>query len=208
MFSCHTPVEAREEADSATKVTAQSTITRSVNGFVRDDSSGEPIPYANVFLAGTSRGSTTNEDGYFVLSKIAPGSYKLNVTMMGYRAVLRELTLSDAQNSRVDIRLIEDILQTEGVTVEASYSELKKSVQSSQIKLDIKDYSRALMEKDGVWAGFRCKIGSEDSSAEWAATMQALDEVGYRGWGSAEVSGGERERLADIARRMDDVASR
>ncbi|MAW77142.1 MAG: xylose isomerase [Planctomycetes bacterium] len=83
-----------------------------------------------------------------------------------------------------------------------------KKLGTRTIKLDIKDYSRALMEKDGVWAGFRCKIGSEDSSAEWAATMQALDEVGYRGWGSAEVSGGERERLADIARRMDDVASR
>ena len=72
LISCHTPVEAREKADSGTKVTAKSTITRSVNGFVRDDSSGEPIPYANVFLAGTSHGSTTNEDGYFVLSKIAP----------------------------------------------------------------------------------------------------------------------------------------
>jgi len=143
LFSCHTPVEAREQADSVTKVTAQSTITRSVNGFVRDDSSGEPIPYANVFLAGTRHGTTTNEDGYFVLSEIAPGSYKLNVTMMGYRAVLRELTLAEAQNSRVDIRLIEDILQTEGVTVEASYSELKKSVQSSHIKLDIEEINSA-----------------------------------------------------------------
>jgi hexulose-6-phosphate isomerase len=79
---------------------------------------------------------------------------------------------------------------------------------SRTIKVDIKDYSRALMEKDGVWAGFRCEIGNEDSSVEWAETMKALDQVGYRGWGSAEVSGGGRDRLADIARRMDDVSSR
>ncbi|MGE4632923.1 MAG: sugar phosphate isomerase/epimerase family protein [Planctomycetota bacterium] len=83
-----------------------------------------------------------------------------------------------------------------------------KKLGSRTIKVDIKDYSRALMEKDGVWAGFRCKIGSEDSSVEWAETMQELDRVGYRGWGSAEVSGGGRERLTDIARRMDDVSSR
>ena len=143
LLSCHTPVEARAEENSVTKVTAQSTITRSVSGFLRDDSSGEPIAYANVFLAGTPHGSTTNEEGYFVLSEIVPGSYKLNVTMMGYRTVLRELTIAEAQNSRVDIRLIEDILQTEGVTVEALYSELKKSVQSSQIKLDIKEINSA-----------------------------------------------------------------
>lgn len=83
-----------------------------------------------------------------------------------------------------------------------------KKLGSRTIKVDIKDYSRALMEKDGVWAGFRCKIGNEDSSVEWAETMQELDRVGYRGWGSAEVSGGGRERLTDIARRMDDVSSR
>ncbi|NRA76358.1 MAG: sugar phosphate isomerase/epimerase [Planctomycetes bacterium] len=83
-----------------------------------------------------------------------------------------------------------------------------KKLGSRTIKVDIKDYSRALMEKDGVWAGFRCKIGNEDSSVEWAETMQELDRVGYRGWGSAEVSGGGRERLADIAKRMDDVSSR
>jgi hypothetical protein len=38
--------------------------------------------------------------------------------------------------------------------------------------------------------------------------MKALDEVGYRGWGSAEVSGGGKERLAEISRRMDEVSSR
>ncbi len=143
LISYHTRAEARNEINSTTKVTIQSTITRSVSGFIRDDASGEPIAYANVFLAGTPHGSTTSEEGYFVLSDIVPGSYKLSVTMIGYRAIIHELTLAETQNSRVDIRLTEDILQTEGVTVEASYSELKKSVQSSQIKLDIKEINSA-----------------------------------------------------------------
>ena len=38
--------------------------------------------------------------------------------------------------------------------------------------------------------------------------MKALDEIGYRGWATAEVAGGDRARLADIARRMDDVLAR
>jgi hypothetical protein len=28
-------------------------------------------------------------------------------------------------------------------------------------------------------------------------------EIGYTGWATAEVKGGGRERLADVARRMD-----
>ena len=76
------------------------------------------------------------------------------------------------------------------------------------LKLDIKDYSRRLMESEGVWAGFRCKIGDPDSSVGWASVMSELRRIGYRGWGSAEVSGGGKERLLEISQRMDDVLSR
>ena len=40
-------------------------MTASINGFVRDDASGEPISYANVFLSNSSIGAATNSDGYF-----------------------------------------------------------------------------------------------------------------------------------------------
>ena len=45
-------------------------------------------------------------------------------------------------------------------------------------------------------------IGCE-GDCDWPAVMQALDDIGYEGWGTAEVSGGDRERLKDIADRMD-----
>lgn len=69
------------------------------------------------------------------------------------------------------------------------------------VKLDIKEYSRKLRDKSGPYAGFRVKLG--DGDCDWPAVMQALDEIGYEGWGTAEVAGGGRERLADIAARMD-----
>ena len=70
-------------------------------------------------------------------------------------------------------------------------------------KLDIKDYSRKKLNDEGRWAGFRVKIGEGD--AGWPAVMRALDEIGYEGWCAAEVSGGDRERLAEIAANMDRV---
>ncbi len=69
------------------------------------------------------------------------------------------------------------------------------------IKIDIKDYSRKLARDKGVWEGF--KVGLGDGDANWAAVNRALKEIGYSGWGSAEVKGGDRLRLEEIKARMD-----
>ena len=70
-------------------------------------------------------------------------------------------------------------------------------------KLDLKDYSRKKLNDEGRWAGFGVQIGEGD--AGWARVMKALDEIGYTGWGTAEVGGGGRERLAQIAANIDRV---
>jgi hexulose-6-phosphate isomerase len=71
------------------------------------------------------------------------------------------------------------------------------------LKLDVKDYSRRLRDEQGLWKGFDAKIG--DGDADWPAVMAALDEIGYEGWATAEVSGGDEVRLQEISERMDRV---
>jgi L-ribulose-5-phosphate 3-epimerase len=71
------------------------------------------------------------------------------------------------------------------------------------LKLDIKEYSRKKRDDQGLWKGFDVEIGEGDCG--WPAVMAALDEIGYAGWATAEVGGGGRKRLADIAARMDRV---
>jgi L-ribulose-5-phosphate 3-epimerase len=70
-------------------------------------------------------------------------------------------------------------------------------------KLDIKEYSRDKQNNEGLWKGFNVKIG--EGSIDWAAVRAELEKIGYSGWATAEVSGGDRERLADIAARMNKV---
>lgn len=71
------------------------------------------------------------------------------------------------------------------------------------LKIDVKGYSLELMESDGIWSGFQAEIGEGD--ADWPAVMAALDDLHLATWATAEVSGGDRDRLADIAARMDRV---
>jgi len=71
------------------------------------------------------------------------------------------------------------------------------------MKLDIKEYSRSLRDKQGPYAGFGAELGEGD--CDWPAVLKALDEIGYTGWGTAEVRGGDRARLAEISTRMDKI---
>jgi hexulose-6-phosphate isomerase len=62
---------------------------------------------------------------------------------------------------------------------------------------------RKLDVKDRTKAGEQQKIGEGD--ADWSAVREALKEIGYRGWAAAEVRGGDRDELADVLARMDQV---
>jgi len=74
------------------------------------------------------------------------------------------------------------------------------------VKLDIKEYSRKLQNTKGPGAGFRVEVG--DGDCDWPAVMKALKTIGYSGWATAEVRGGNRERLKEIADRMDRAFSK
>jgi len=73
-------------------------------------------------------------------------------------------------------------------------------------KIDVKGFSRKKRDAEGLWKGFAVKIG--DGDCGWPAVRTALDEIGYDGWATAEVSGGGAKRLADVAARMDRVLGR
>lgn len=65
-------------------ITGHSQGTYSLSGRLNDSNTGEPIPFANVFLANTLIGSSSKEDGTFFLDKIPVGKYDLTVSMLGY----------------------------------------------------------------------------------------------------------------------------
>lgn len=73
------------------------------------------------------------------------------------------------------------------------------------LKLDAKEYSLAKMNETGIWTGFDVDLG--DGDCNWAEVNAALRAVGYSGWASAEVLGGDRMRLAEIRRRMELIAA-
>ncbi len=70
-------------------------------------------------------------------------------------------------------------------------------------KVHVKDYSRKKQFDEGTWKGFDVELG--DGETDWAAVRAELAKVGYTGWVTAEVAGGDRDRLADLAARMNRI---
>jgi len=67
------------------------------------------------------------------------------------------------------------------------------------VKLDIKGYSNRRADADGPGKGF---TDIADGDIDWAAVRAALRDVGFTGWVSAEVGGGDVPRLATVLDQM------
>jgi L-ribulose-5-phosphate 3-epimerase len=71
------------------------------------------------------------------------------------------------------------------------------------VKIDVKEFSRKRYVEEESWKGFDVPLGEGD--VDWPAVREALRSVDFQGWATAEVKGGDRKRLADVAARMDRV---
>ena len=56
-----------------------------ISGTISDEYSGEVLPFANVFLKNTRKGTSTNTDGYFTLTSIPSDTSWIVVNYLGYK---------------------------------------------------------------------------------------------------------------------------
>ena len=64
-----------------------------VKGFVYDKASGEPVPFSNVYFKGTTIGANTDLNGFFTITRIPPGTYKLLVTNLDFDTITESITI-------------------------------------------------------------------------------------------------------------------
>jgi hypothetical protein len=89
----------------------------SISGTIKDQSSGETLFGATVFIENSSIGTTTNEYGFYSITA-AEGNYTLIISYLGFEDSSKEITLNSDQNLNVELsessnQLTEIVLQTE-----------------------------------------------------------------------------------------------
>ena len=93
--------------------------TGTIRGVVIEDSNGEPFPFANVVIVGTTMGTSTDFDGAFEL-QVSPGTYDLEIsfisfetiTITGIEVVEGEVTLFDNIRLKEESELLQEVVVT------------------------------------------------------------------------------------------------
>ena len=89
-----------------------------IHGVVKDSQSGERLPNAMLLIKGTTIGTKTNLEGYFVLARVPDSVFTLQARYVGYEVLeLKIDPKNEADNVVLELRQQDIILQ--GVTVVA-----------------------------------------------------------------------------------------
>lgn len=92
----------------------------SVYGKVVDESNGEELIGANIFLQGTTLGAASDLEGNFNIKTIPEGTYTLVASMIGYsKVIISDVNITAGSNFKLDISLKSEAYQTEEVLITA-----------------------------------------------------------------------------------------
>ncbi|WP_053970783.1 TonB-dependent receptor [Mangrovimonas sp. ST2L15] len=111
--------------------------TYSISGTIKDQSNGETLMGATVYLEGTNFGTTTNEYGFFSLQAPA-GNYTLTISYIGYNAVKQEVSLTKNLNFNLELEESSTALDEVIIKAEQSESISLRDPQMSVSKLNAK----------------------------------------------------------------------
>jgi outer membrane receptor protein involved in Fe transport len=84
------------------------------------DAKKEGLPSANVLIVGTTLGAVTDMEGYYTILNIPPGTYSVQIRLVGYRSQTSKNVLITVNNTtKLDVTLEDESITTEAVVVTA-----------------------------------------------------------------------------------------
>ncbi|MCD6277188.1 TonB-dependent receptor [candidate division WOR-3 bacterium] len=104
-----------------------------IKGIVKDER-GKPLENVNIVVVETGIGTTTDENGEYVIKNLPQGDYTIKATIIGYAPQTKRISLTANQPINVDFVLRVLPVRIEGVTVMAkSYNPFGYNLKGSQI---------------------------------------------------------------------------
>jgi Family of unknown function (DUF5686)/CarboxypepD_reg-like domain len=71
------------------------------------DQNNKPVPFVNILIENTYKGTTSNDDGYYELNITEPKTYTIIYTFIGYKTVMKKVAI-DKFPFKIDIILEEE----------------------------------------------------------------------------------------------------
>lgn len=121
--------------------TLQAGVTGKITGKIIDKSSGQPVPYVNVYIKSLSRGGGTDEEGYYSILNIPPGVYTITASAIGYVTTsVQNVVVSMDLTTQVNIEFQPTVLESsEEVVVQAKRPIITRDLTATTAVVTSKD---------------------------------------------------------------------
>ncbi len=107
-------------------------LTGKIQGTVQDETTGQPIPYADVVITNTEIGTATDDHGNFFIFNIPPGKYTLEISYLGYQTKkIENIMVEIDQAVRLNVSLKPSAIEMEPVVISGTTPSVKKDMVGS-----------------------------------------------------------------------------
>lgn len=163
---------------------ASAQTTGSIVGTLLDrEMNDEPLPFANILIKGTTKGTTSDFDGLYRIDGLAEGTYTLQYSFLGYETVeVADVIVKAGQETEVNVPLS----ASQGVTLDEVVV-TSSSAKDSEVAL-LLEQKKASVIQEAISAEALSLKGIDDAAAAVSqisgiSKQQGSNDVYVRGLG-------------------------
>ncbi|GAB2631280.1 TonB-dependent receptor plug domain-containing protein [Belliella aquatica] len=97
---------------------------------------GEVVPFANILVLGTVKGTYTNLDGTFQIFDLEDGDYTIKISAVGYKTFTKDVTVRGGQINQLDLVFMETGVEMPQITIIADKDRVFSKVPGSVTYID------------------------------------------------------------------------
>jgi len=120
-------------AASASSAAAQG---GTISGTITDAGTNQPLVAAQVFITGTTLGSSTGADGKYSISGVQPGTVEVSVRRIGYASTTRQVQVAEGQTATADFALASAAVSLSEIVVTATGEQRKREIGNAVSTID------------------------------------------------------------------------
>lgn len=175
-------------------LTAQS---GNITGSVVDATTGQPLNGAQVGMAGSREVVLSNVGGRYLMTRLAPGTYTIQVVFVGYATATQEVTVVADESAVADFELRQAAIQLDQIVVTGTAGQVeRRKLGSAPVSIDLSNINetaplasfgagiegripglRSIGTVGGVGAGRELRIRGTDSFSLGQRPMIYIDGV-------------------------------
>lgn len=147
-----------------------------------------PAPAVSVVLKGTKKATLTDEDGTFTLRNISPGTYTVEVSLIGYETVAQTVTVETNQAATIALQLNVSEKKLTEVVITGNHSRITRTSSEYVAKMPLKNIENPqvysvitsdLLKQQVITSYDDALNNTPGLNKLWSSTGRAGDGAGY-----------------------------